>query len=45
MSHREPGIQKPGRVYVVLWFDTGDYVLPQTVQLAPAHKDAEKYVA
>jgi len=24
------GIQKPGPVYVILWFDTEDYVLPQS---------------
>ncbi|HVB29528.1 MAG TPA: hypothetical protein VNG91_06945, partial [Terriglobia bacterium] len=24
------GVQKPGPVYVILWFDTEDYVLPQS---------------
>src|SRR5512146_170171 len=24
------GVQRPGPVYVILWFDTEDYVLPQS---------------
>jgi hypothetical protein len=29
-SQSQPAVRKPGPVYVILWFDTEDYVLPQS---------------